>query len=323
MSALAWLCILPAMHSPTPNILAVVGPTGSGKSALAVALAERLGTEILSADSMQFYTGMEIGTAAPTPEQMARVPHHFVSFLAPDDQMSASDYGKLAREEVDSLNQAGLIAVVCGGSGLYLSSLIGGLFEGPGRNEEIRAQLIAEAADFGTARLMARLRTVDPDYVEVLTSENDLVRIVRALEVYELTGRPFSAWHAEHQAEANPLDAVLVAPDWPREELYERINQRVEAMIAAGWVEEVQALLDAGYGPHLDRLKALGYREITAHLRGEQSLEEAIAQTQMHHRRYAKRQLSWFRNVMQVNWIPASLHEEEWVDRALGLMVRP
>ncbi|MFM1920484.1 MAG: hypothetical protein RLZZ303_2118 [Candidatus Hydrogenedentota bacterium] len=300
-----------------PSVIAVVGPTGSGKTGRAIALAERLDTEVLSADSMQFYMGMEIGTAAPTPEQLERAPHHFVSFLAPDDFMSASDYAALAREEVARLNAEGRVAVVCGGSGLYLSALIGGLFEGPGRDEAIRARLIAEAADFGAAPLMARLRSVDPTYAAALTSENDLVRIVRALEVHELTGRPFSAWHAEHQASQQPLDAVLVAPDWPREELYERINQRVEAMVAAGWVEEVRALVDGGYADHIDRLKALGFREIAAHLRGEQSLEEAIAQTQMHHRRYAKRQLSWFRNVVRVRWIPGDLDDAAWVAEAL------
>lgn len=310
------------MGSRQPSVIAVVGPTGSGKTGRAIALAERLDTEVLSADSMQFYMGMEIGTAAPTPEQLERAPHHFVSFLAPDDFMSASDYAALARREVARLNAEGRVAVVCGGSGLYLSALIGGLFEGPGRDEAIRARLIAEAADFGPAHLMARLRSVDPAYAAALTSENDLVRIVRALEVHELTGRPFSAWHAEHQASQQPLDAVLVAPDWPREELYERINQRVEAMVAAGWVDEVRALVDGGYGEHIDRLKALGFREIAAHLRGEQSLEEAIAQTQMHHRRYAKRQLSWFRNVVRVRWIPGDLDDDAWVAQALGAAER-
>jgi tRNA dimethylallyltransferase len=297
-------------------ILGVVGATGSGKTALAIALAQRLGLEILSADSMQFYRGMEIGTAAPTMEERAQAPHHFVAFLSPDAYMSASDYAAMARAKLEALEQADgmeekkFSAIVCGGSGLYVSALINGLFEGPGRDEAVRARLQAEAQQLGAGPLFARLRTVDPGYAAALTSSNDLIRIVRALEVYEVTGRPYSAWHAEHQASRDTLEARLFALDWPREVLYARINRRVVQMVEQGWVDEVRALVAAGYEADLSRLKALGYREIAAYLRGEQSLEEAIALTQMHHRRYAKRQLSWFRNVMPVAWVPAGGCEE-------------
>lgn len=300
-----------------PQVIAIVGPTGSGKTSLAIALAERLGTEILSADSMQFYRGMEIGAATPTPAEQARVRHHFVSFLNPDQYMSASDYEQAARPVVAQLNAAGKTAIVCGGSGLYVSALIHGIFPGPGRDEEVRARLNKEAAQHGPEYLYARLAQIDPHYAAALTSDKDLIRIVRALEVHTITGRPYSHFHAEHQAARQPLTATFVAPQWPREILYDRINRRVEAMIAAGWVAEVETLIAHGYAPHIDRLKALGFREIAAHLRGEQSLEQAIAQTQMHHRRYAKRQISWFTNMAKAHWIPADLPQEQWIARAL------
>lgn len=287
-------------------LLAVVGPTGSGKSALALALAEYLGSEIFSVDSMQFYRGMEIGTAAPSPDDRRRVPHHFVSFLDPDEEMSAGHYQHAARDQVRSLNQRGKCAVAAGGSGMYVSALIDGIFDGPGRDPAIRDRLREEAVSLGNAGLLARLREVDPDYAAILSSANDLVRIIRALEVYELTATPYSVLHRQHRKEAESLHAVQFALHYPdREALYLRINARVLQMVDAGWVTEVQALVDAGYAPQLERLKALGFREMMTHLRGEQSLDAAIAATQLHHRRYAKRQLSWFNADPRIHWIPA------------------
>ncbi len=303
-------------------ILAVVGPTASGKTSLAIELAERLDTEIISADSMQFYRGMEIGTAAPTPAEQARIKHHFVSILDPGEQMAAGEFERMARTIIADLNKQGKTAVVAGGSGLYISALVDGLFQGPKRQPELRERLKAEAHDLGNAHLMARLREVDPDYAASLTSENDLVRMVRALEVYETTGQPFSRLHHEHRAQAEPMDAVFVGLDWEREALYDRIARRVDQMAADGWVEEVRALINNGYAPHLDRLKALGYREIAAFLRGEQSLEAALEAAKMHHRRYAKRQLSWFRGDERVHWFPAAPEKRSnaYVEEVLPLL---
>lgn len=289
-----------------PPLIAIVGPTASGKTTLAIEVALRLGTEILSADSMQFYRGMEIGTAAPTAEEQARVPHHFVSFLEPGAPMAAGEYEERAREVMARLHVQGKPAVAVGGSGLYVSALVDGLFQGPKRQPELRERLKAEAREKGNAWLFARLRAVDPDYADSLSTENDLVRIVRALEVYEITGRPFSQLHSEHRAQAEPLDAVFVGLEWARPALYDRINRRVDLMIGQGWVEEVEALLEQGYEAPVLGLKALGYREIIAHLHGEQSLEAAIEATKMHHRRYAKRQIAWFRGDPRVRWLPAT-----------------
>lgn len=306
--------------SEAPPLIAVVGATASGKTSLALELAARLGTEIVSADAMQFYRGLEIGTAAPTAAELARAPHHFVSCLAPGEGLPAGRYGPEVRAVIARINDAGRPAVLVGGSGLYVRAVIDGIFEGPGRDAALRARLRDEAVSLGNDAMLARLRAVDPNYATQLTSANDLVRIVRALEVHAVTGEPFSAWHARHQAEASPLRATQVALDYPdRTALYGRINRRVDAMIAAGWLDEVRRLLDAGHGPWLESLKALGYRELAAHLRGEQSLAAAVEAAKLHHRRYAKRQLSWFRNDPRVHWITADADPAALADRALAL----
>ena len=302
-------------------MLAVVGPTASGKTRLGIELAGALDGEIVSADSMQFYRGMEIGTAAPTPEEQAEVRHHFVSFLTPDQDMAAGEFQRLARACIADMQPRGRTAVVVGGSGLYLRALMDGLFDGPPRDERIRARLRQEAREQGNARLMERLRAVDPDYAATLTSENDQVRLVRALEVYEVTGSTLSALHRQHRASLEAMPVVQVGIRIDRETLYQRIDRRVDMMLEAGWVAETERLLDAGYGPHLDRLKALGYREIAAHLRGEQDLATAVSAAKQHHRRYAKRQMTWFRADPRIHWLDWSPQAGPsiLVDQALDL----
>jgi len=196
------------------NVVAVVGPTASGKTALALELAVRLDSEIISADSMQVYRGMEVGTAAPTPQERAMVKHHFIGMLSPGEEFSAGMFERLARKVVKSLNAHAKTAVVVGGAGLYVRALLEGLFPGPEKDDAIRSRLHREAEKEGVPRLYARLKVCDPDYADLI-NQNDLRRIVRALEVYELTGRPLSKLHAEHQEAAMPLDAVQVAFDWP------------------------------------------------------------------------------------------------------------
>ncbi|MEX2016448.1 MAG: tRNA (adenosine(37)-N6)-dimethylallyltransferase MiaA, partial [Candidatus Hydrogenedentales bacterium] len=290
------------MANAEPEVIAVVGPTGSGKSSLAVAVAERLKTEVVSADSMQFYHGMEIGTGQPTPEEQRGVPHHFIGDLDPSAAMSAGEYADAAREVIRKINALGKPAVVVGGSGLYVRALIDGLFSGPGKDSAVRERLQAEAAEVGTEALYARLKVIDPAYAAQILP-GDLRRIVRALEVYELSRQPMSTLH-ESAASDTPLDAVQVALDWPRDALYARIEARVDTMIAAGWPDEVQRLLDAGYEPDLRRLRAIGYLELAAHLRGEASIDEAVAGIKKNTRRYAKRQLSWFRQDERIHWLP-------------------
>ena len=307
-----------AVAEVVTEAIAVVGPTASGKTALAIALGERLGTEVISADSMQFYRGMEIGTAAPTPEERARVTHHFVGFLNPGEPMSAGHFQSLARPVVANLNAQGKPAVVAGGAGLYIRALLDGLFSGPGRDDEIRERLQREADSLGVEALYERLQAADPAYANLI-GPRDLKRIVRALEVHELTGQPLSALH-DASRDPKPLEALQVAIDWPRAELYARIDRRVEHMLTHGLLEEVRRLVENGYGTVLEQLKSLGYREIAAHLRGETSLEHATERMKLLTRRYAKRQLSWFRADHRVVWLPPAMGQGAMADSVLGLV---
>lgn len=284
-------------------VLVVVGPTASGKTRLGIELARALDGEIVSADSMQFYRGMEIGTAAPTPEERAEAVHHFVSILDPDQDMAAGKYQCLARACIAEVQARGKTAVVVGGSGLYLRALMDGLFDGPPRDEAIRARLRHEARELGNAHLMERLRIIDPEYAATLTSENDQVRLVRALEVYELAGTSLSELHRRHRESLEAMPVLQVGIRMDRNLLYQRIDRRVDLMMEAGWLAETGRLLERGYGPHLDRLKALGYRELAASLRGEQDLVTAVAAAKQHHRRYAKRQMTWFRADPRIHWL--------------------
>lgn len=304
-------------------ILAVVGPTGSGKTALGIALAERLGTEIVSADSMQVYRGMEIGTGAPTAAEQARVKHHFISFLDPGSLFSAGDFQRLASDVVVQLNRQGKTAVVVGGSGLYLRALIDGLFDGPGRDETIRARLNDEAHTLGVHTLYEKLQAIDPDYAEQIRP-NDLRRIVRALEVYEVSGQPLSVHHRDQQEERRGFDAVRVLIDWPRPLLYERINARVDEMMRSGFLDEVRRLHADGYAPHLERLRSLGYRDMLAHLRGEQNLDEAVAAMKQATRNFAKRQLTWFRADPRIHWLPMTPDRrvDDLAEEVLALFAR-
>jgi tRNA dimethylallyltransferase len=287
------------------SVLAVVGPTASGKTSLGIELAERLGTEIISADSMQVYRGMDIGTAAPTPDERARVKHHFVGFLDPGQSFSAGQFEREARRVVADLNRQGKPAVLVGGSGLYVRAVIDGLFEGPCRDEVVRARLHDEARTRGVSELFARLCTVDPSYAAAI-HPGDLRRIVRALEAYEIPGTPLSEHFRMQQVSSRPLPAVQVMPDWPRDRLYERINHRVDRMIESGFIDEVKALVDAGFEERLLRLRSLGYREFIAHLRGQLTLEQAADAMKMNTRRFAKRQLTWFLADRRIHRLPPS-----------------
>jgi len=285
-------------------VVAVVGPTASGKTALAIDLAEHLNTEVISADSMQFYRGLELGTGAPTPEELARVPHHFVGHLAPSEESSAGAFEIAASKVVEALNESGRTAVVSGGSGLYVQALVDGLFDGPTKDKFVREQLETEAQESGLEAMYARLKALDSDYAARIESV-DLRRIVRALEVHAISGQSISELHAEHRRAEPRFEAVWFAIDWPRDVLYGRINTRVEQMLKEGLVEEVRGLLDAGHASDIQRLRAIGYREIAAYLAGETSLEEAVETMKMHSRRYAKRQLTWYRAEPRINWLQA------------------
>ncbi len=297
------------LWKPPPVAIAIVGPTASGKTALALEVAERLETEIISVDSMQVYRGMVIGTAAPTSEELARVKHHFVGFLDPKDQFSAGTFGSAAREVIRQLNRQNKIALLVGGSGLYLRAVIDGLFPGPARNEAIRARLHAEAERHGVAALYQRLQRVDPDYAAIILP-GDLRRIVRALEVYEQAGEPMSRLHDRHRREHPPLDVLQIGLALPRDILYHRIDERVERMLDAGFLDEVRSLLQQGYESRFAELRTLGYREFAEYLRGERTYEDAVEMMKRNTRHYARRQLIWFRGDARIRWLTLSGDED-------------
>lgn len=284
-------------------LVAVVGATASGKTALGIAVAERLGGEIVSADSMQVYRGMEIGSAAPTAEERARVPHHLVSFLSPSEHYSAAQFAGDARAIAAELSARGKPTVVVGGAGLYIRALIDGLVDGPTRDDAFREALREEAAALGVPALYARLRAVDPEFAASI-HPNDMRRIERGLEVYAVAGAPLSALHRAHRAAQAALPALQVAIDMDRAVLYERIDRRVDWMLDHGFIEEVEALLAAGHGPDLARLRSRGHPELAGYIRGEYDLERARFLIQRNSRRLAKRQLSWFRGDSRIVSLP-------------------
>jgi tRNA dimethylallyltransferase len=293
---------MPLTPRQTAPLLILAGPTGVGKSDLALAVARRWGGAIVSADSMQVYRGLAIGTAQPSAGELAEIPHRLVGHVDPTEPYDAARFVAEAEEAVAELRDADLIPLIVGGTGMYLKSLTEGLFEGPSRDPETRRRLHAEAEASGPEALHERLAAVDPEAAARIMPR-DTMRIVRALEVFETTGRPLSAWHADSRREGPRHVARYVIVTRDREDLYHRIDTRVRRMLDAGWVDEVRGLLRDGVSETAPAFRALGYREILAHLRGELAgvgLEPAIAQTS---RKYAKRQLTWFRAVKDAEWI--------------------
>jgi tRNA dimethylallyltransferase len=286
-----------------PKVGFIVGPTGAGKTAIAIAVAERIGAEIVNADSRQVYRAMNIGTAKPTPEELRRVRHHLIDIRDPDEPLDVAEFARIARVAIAEIRGRGRPVIVVGGSGLYLRVLRAGIFAGPPADPAIRAHLIGVAEQDGTAALHLRLAAIDPAAAARI-SPNDLIRIVRALEVFELTGIPISALQTRHHFGPRPYTSLTVGVSRPRELLYASIDQRFDAMVAAGLIDEVRALLAAGHdGAAWSR--TTGYREIAAYLRGDLDFAAAIDRAKRESRRLAKRQMTWFRAEPEINWIDA------------------
>ena len=274
----------------------VVGPTASGKSALALAIAEECGGEIISCDSMQIYRRMNVGTAKPTDEEMSRVRHHMIDVVEPWESFSCADYARLASEAIDDVISRGKTPIICGGPGLYLDALLrGGLPEIADSDEDYRAELCALLEQNGAEYLHKMLAEVDPESAEAIHM-NNTKRVIRALEIYHTSGRKKSELDRENSrldGKYEPLAVGLFYPD--REVLYERINKRVDIMLEEGLLDEVRALDAEGI---FERSKtaagAIGYKELLGYIRGEMSLEDAVENLKMATRRYAKRQCTWF-----------------------------
>ena len=312
-----------------PKILAVVGPTASGKSALAVALAKKLNGEVVSCDSMQVYRSMDIGTAKPTPEECAGVPHHLLDFVEPDVAFSVNDYVAAANLAVADILSRGRLPVFCGGTGLYLDSFLRAeSAETPGADEGLRVELTAFAAVHGNEALHRRLAEVDPAAAEAI-HPNNLRRVVRALELYLVTGTTKSEWDARSQQLPTRFDATVIGLGFSdRELLYERIEKRADLMIEAGLIEEIRRLEAQGVFLRSPTAgAAIGYKELLPFVRGEGSLEEGIAALKTATRRYAKRQLTWFAAKPYVQWISMDdgkklRKNEEIVKSALEIFAR-
>ncbi|MGI5885281.1 MAG: tRNA (adenosine(37)-N6)-dimethylallyltransferase MiaA [Candidatus Spyradocola sp.] len=284
------------------KLIFVVGPTASGKTAAAIDLALRCGGEVVSADSVAIYRGMDIGSAKPTLEEMRGVPHHMLSFVDPAVPYSVSEFKADALRCIAEIFDRGHQPIVCGGTGLYVNALLFPLdFTAVPANEAVRREWQAFCEAHGVHALHEELRRVDPVSAEEI-HENNVRRVIRALEIYACTGKPKSAQRSLDQPADLPYEPVLAGVTWPRERLYARCNLRVDAMLQQGLLEEVRRLREGGLSDGAQSMQAIGYKEIAAYLRGEISLEQAKDDMQRNTRHLAKRQLTWFRANDKIRW---------------------
>lgn len=294
------------------RVIGIVGPTASGKTALSLPLAQRLQGEIICMDSMQIYQHMDIGTAKPTTEERSSVPHHLLDFLPPDASFSVTQYAEMARKWIDRLP----VPVLVGGTGMYLQSLSLPMDYGevPG-DEEIRKQYHALADAQGNEALHAVLAKKDPASAQRL-HPNDIRRVIRALEVYDMTGKPLSAQTMPTNADC-PYDFQLYAWEYPREVLYRRVDERVDEMMRAGLLEEVRKLREMGISPEAQSMQGLGYKELFPVLEGKAPLNDAVFQIKLRTRHFAKRQLTWFKRDERIRWIPCLEDREQVIQRII------
>ena len=294
------------MSSESPEIrhplIVIVGPTASGKTALALRLARYFDLEVISADSRQVYLDMEIGTAKPTAEERRLVPHHLLDLVRPDQEFSVLHFERLGKKAVSEIRHRGRLPFLVGGTGLYIKALTDGLLTAPSADPELRRELLAMEQENGEGTLYRYLSRVDPALAGRLFPK-DLVRVMRGLEVFLQSGRTLSDIQGEHGFRSGAFRTLKLGIAWEREPLYRRINQRVDAMLTAGLIEETRGLLRKGYSPRLRALQALGYREAALHLEGAMSLEKLRETMQRETRRYAKRQMTWFRKDKSVVWL--------------------
>ncbi len=294
------------------KVLIIVGPTAVGKTSLSLALAERWSNaEIVSADSRQVYRYLDIGTAKPTPQQLAKVPHHFISIINPDEYYSAGRYGREARQRIEALLSSKKIPIVVGGSGLYVRALVDGFFERQIYDQNVKARLKQEIKEKGLAALYQRLEQVDPTGAAKI-HPHDHHRIVRALEVYELAGEPLSSFQAQTSQKA-AFEPILVGLTRERGRLFQIIEQRVDVMLQQGLVDEVRQLKALGYHSQLNSLQTVGYREVFLYLDHHIDFETMVKLIKQRSRNYAKRQLTWFRKDQRIYWLDVDQFQD-WSD---------
>ncbi|EMR07474.1 tRNA dimethylallyltransferase [Bhargavaea cecembensis DSE10] len=301
-----------------PEVIAIVGPTASGKTDLSVSLAEATGGEVINGDAFQVYRGLDIGTAKITMEEMRGVPHHLFDLLGPGDEFSVADYQRLVREKISEIRSRGRLPIITGGTGLYVQSVLYDFrFTEQKHDPGLRMDLEQILREEGPARLHQLLMEKDPVSAAEI-HPNNTRRVMRALEIASLTGK--TKKEAEGMDGAGALyDHLLVGLAMDRSVLYERINRRVDLMVDAGWIGEVRRLVDAGFGDS-QSMKAIGYREIGSYLKGEMDLEQALELTKRNTRRYAKRQFTYFRNKLDVHWLDALGGTRQNTQKILALM---
>jgi tRNA dimethylallyltransferase len=282
------------------NVLAIIGPTSVGKTALSLELAARFSGEIISGDSMQFYRGMDIGTAKASPEERAAIPHHLIDICDLDEEFTVADFQRRTAALISDMNSRQILPIIVGGTGLYIQSVLYGYrFSEAGEDEAYRASLSSLAETDGNEALHAKLSAVDP-LTAARLHPNDVKRVIRALEIYHLTGKTMAEY--QQRSEESPYNLLLLGLTMDRALLYERINARVDQMIEAGLIEEVEGLLRKGYDASLRSMQALGYKEIIAYLQGLTTKEAAVELVKKRTRNFAKRQLTWFRAMKDIVW---------------------
>ncbi len=305
------------------RVLAVVGPTASGKTALGIHLAKKFDGEVISADSMQIYEGMDIATAKPTAQEMQDIPHHLIGILPRDRAFSAAEYVALAKEKITEVAARGKLPILVGGTGLYVDSLLSGMqFSEEGNDPKLREALYAQAETEGREALHARLAALDPKAAESI-HPNNVVRVVRALEVCISSGRTFSELKTENAAHPSPYDACIIGLDYAdRSVLYDRINRRVDVMLEQGLVEEARAVYESG--ALQTAASAIGYKELIPYFENQVPLESCVETIKQETRRYAKRQLTWFRRNHQINWLILGENDEvqEFFEKAEKMIAK-
>jgi tRNA dimethylallyltransferase len=304
--------------SPDPLLVAILGPTGSGKSGLSLELANRFGGEIVNCDSVAIYREFRIGTAKPTAAEQARVPHHLLDEVEPTGYTTAGEYARQARKVVQEIRHRGALPIVVGGTGLYLRALLDGLFPGPERSEELRERLRSRVSERGQPYLHLLLRRMDAKAAEKIHA-NDVPKLIRAIEVSLSTKQPMTEQWERGRDALRGFTILRIGLDPERVLLYERINRRVEAMFEAGLVEETKHLREK-YGDAARSLETIGYKQVVQLLRGEIALQQAIAAVQQAHRNYAKRQITWFRREPEVEWISGFGDQPEVIEQAARLV---
>jgi len=284
-------------------LLVVAGPTAAGKTKTAVELAREFDGEVVSADSMQIYKYMDIGTAKPTEEEKKSIPHYMIDIVEPDEEYSVSDYQNDAQKVIQQIFNRKKLPILAGGTGLYIKAVVDDYYFSEATIDwNFRKKMREMAKKYGKDFLHSKLKEVDPFSAKRI-HPNDVKRIIRALEVYHQTGKPISYYEKKTRETESPYNVLIIGLTMPREILYKKIDKRVDEMIEKGLVEEVKMLLDMGYDENLNSMKGLGYRQIIKHLKGEYSLEEAIRLIKRDTRRFAKRQFTWFRRDNRINWI--------------------